>query len=87
MLNRVPVAPHPMLALDGPLAPIGRVLANYAWTWVPECRAAARAIDPERFDLGESPIRLLADPSRAERLASDVDFFKLAARAEEALDR
>lgn len=87
MLNRIPVAPHPVLALEGSLAPIGRVLRNYAWTWIPECLAAVRAIDPERIAQGESPIRLLADPSRAKRLAADAEFFKLSARAEEVLGK
>ncbi|MEJ5170105.1 MAG: alpha-glucan family phosphorylase [Fimbriimonadales bacterium] len=87
LLARIPALPHPALPSEGPLAPIGAVLANYAWTWIPECRQAVRAIDPEAVDRGESPIRLLMDPTRAERLTQNREFLRLSAEAESALRR
>ncbi|MFN3682849.1 MAG: alpha-glucan family phosphorylase [Fimbriimonadaceae bacterium] len=87
LVARIPAQPHPVLPADGPLATIGSVLSNLAWTWIPECRRAVRAIDPEAVDRGESPIRLLMDPARAARLAEDAVFLRLAAEGEAALRR
>ncbi|MCX7799608.1 MAG: alpha-glucan family phosphorylase [Fimbriimonadales bacterium] len=87
MWNRIPTSPQPMLASLQDRTPMARVLANYAWTWLPQCRRAVQAIDPLSIQAGASPIRLLANPGVQARVCADSELVSLAREADEALGR